>query len=153
MNEKIEYCQQCNKKIDLNALPIPNDVTVVNYYEIEDSKNNNIFLCCKACQESCVALFLGCVVCNNICESSDWYVAITYTDMGGFTEVKVICSEKCHKTVVEVGKTDLKHYFKCRHCQKQSETPIKRCSKCHVAYYCDAECQKADWKSHKLACK
>ena len=39
----------------------------------------------------------------------------------------------------------------CTHCKK-SESEMQRCSKCHNAYYCSLQCQKADWKEHKLEC-
>lgn len=32
------------------------------------------------------------------------------------------------------------------------EKPLKRCTKCRKVLYCDAECQKADWKAHKMVC-
>lgn len=38
---------------------------------------------------------------------------------------------------------------KCNHCGKESKL---RCGKCHSIYYCDQECQKKDWSSHKLKC-
>ncbi|KAJ5919621.1 hypothetical protein N7454_009456 [Penicillium verhagenii] len=43
---------------------------------------------------------------------------------------------------------------KCRKCGtiSSNETPLKRCSRCHSAYYCSQDCQKADWKTHKMAC-
>ncbi|KII90499.1 hypothetical protein PLICRDRAFT_52227 [Plicaturopsis crispa FD-325 SS-3] len=36
-----------------------------------------------------------------------------------------------------------------RDCGKHSD---KRCSKCRSVGYCSAECQKQDWKAHKLVC-
>lgn len=30
---------------------------------------------------------------------------------------------------------------------------LKRCSACGVTCYCSAECQKKDWKEHKLVCR
>ena len=30
--------------------------------------------------------------------------------------------------------------------------PLKACSKCEMAHYCNKDCQKADWKTHKKAC-
>lgn len=29
---------------------------------------------------------------------------------------------------------------------------LKKCSGCHKAHYCSAECQKVDWRNHKLIC-
>ncbi|KAH0023672.1 hypothetical protein KCU78_g5354, partial [Aureobasidium melanogenum] len=37
----------------------------------------------------------------------------------------------------------------CAVCSK----PGERCSSCENIYYCGAECQKADWKVHKLLCR
>lgn len=43
----------------------------------------------------------------------------------------------------------------CRSCSKES-TPggpqLKACSICKQAHYCNATCQKADWKHHKKVC-
>jgi hypothetical protein len=38
---------------------------------------------------------------------------------------------------------------KCAICGKDA---INRCSKCNQVSYCSRECQKTDWKSHKLEC-
>ena len=40
----------------------------------------------------------------------------------------------------------------CNWCGK-TPTEKKMCSGCNVAMYCSRDCQKADWKTHKLACK
>ncbi|KAL6709908.1 hypothetical protein ACN47E_000693 [Coniothyrium glycines] len=29
----------------------------------------------------------------------------------------------------------------------------RRCSRCKAAYYCDRNCQKTDWKSHRSVCE
>ena len=42
---------------------------------------------------------------------------------------------------------------RCARCGIQSSDTLKRCSKCKMAYYCTAECQREDWKKHKIACK
>ncbi len=41
----------------------------------------------------------------------------------------------------------------CNHCKKKSATGLRRCSACKKVYYCSLDCQKADWKRHKKACK
>ncbi|TDZ12796.1 hypothetical protein C8035_v000478 [Colletotrichum spinosum] len=44
----------------------------------------------------------------------------------------------------------------CFHCGKVcvdiGKTP-KKCGKCESAWYCNADCQKAQWKNHKSVCK
>ena len=40
----------------------------------------------------------------------------------------------------------------CRLCKKMSPDHL-RCSRCKQAYYCNQECQKQDWASHKSYCK
>jgi mitochondrial splicing suppressor protein 51 len=43
----------------------------------------------------------------------------------------------------------------CTSCQKPQSTfpePLKRCGKCQTARYCSRDCQKSDWKTHKLTC-
>lgn len=39
----------------------------------------------------------------------------------------------------------------CAHCKKTS--CVGRCAFCKAVYYCSAECQKADWLTHKNNCK
>jgi hypothetical protein len=40
----------------------------------------------------------------------------------------------------------------CHHCGKD-DVKMRACSGCEKAHYCDATCQKADWKKHKKECK
>jgi hypothetical protein len=43
----------------------------------------------------------------------------------------------------------------CANCNTLStpSAPLKDCSACHTASYCNSACQHADWKSHKALCK
>ena len=43
-----------------------------------------------------------------------------------------------------------KAIVKCRRCRK--ETKLMKCGKCGNVWYCGAQCQKEDWKRHKLFC-
>jgi hypothetical protein len=42
----------------------------------------------------------------------------------------------------------------CAHCQRRAALghDMARCSACKKTYYCNRECQKADWKRHKSSC-
>merc|ERR1712110_354064 len=35
---------------------------------------------------------------------------------------------------------------------KKSKEDLKKCSQCHLAFYCSPDCQKKDWKYHKGEC-
>ena len=47
---------------------------------------------------------------------------------------------------------DAKTCFHCGKGAKKKGAVLQRCSICKHASYCGAECQKADWKSHKKTC-
>lgn len=41
----------------------------------------------------------------------------------------------------------------CNYCHKcEDEEKLKRCSRCKKILYCSKECQKEDWKKHKIEC-
>ncbi|KAI0791857.1 hypothetical protein C8Q75DRAFT_57617 [Abortiporus biennis] len=43
----------------------------------------------------------------------------------------------------------------CMFCNDEAtaQQPLNRCSRCKLTRYCGAECQKTDWKRHKIFCK
>eukprot|EP01084_Bolivina_argentea_P166278 288716_1 len=62
-----------------------------------------------------------------------------------------------YKEKINIGKpkkykhaTNEQEQHKCGQCNKIGAT--KRCSRCKKLYYCDQECQRANWKLHKLNC-
>ena len=38
-------------------------------------------------------------------------------------------------------------------CEKCVKSAPKKCSSCKKVYYCSQECQKQDWKFHKISCQ
>lgn len=48
---------------------------------------------------------------------------------------------------------DLGGLYVCQQCNKHVYTSTyKACGRCSGVYYCSSECQKLDWKRHKLKC-
>ena len=45
---------------------------------------------------------------------------------------------------------ELKKILKCRRCRRESK--LMKCSVCEAVWYCGAQCQKEDWKRHKVFC-
>ena len=45
---------------------------------------------------------------------------------------------------------ELNKIVKCRRCRK--ETKLMKCAVCESVWYCGAQCQKEDWKRHKVFC-
>ena len=43
-----------------------------------------------------------------------------------------------------------KKIVRCRRCRKEAK--LMKCGRCGNVWYCGAECQKDDWKRHKLFC-
>ena len=41
--------------------------------------------------------------------------------------------------------------FACKECSKIGR--LFKCSRCKDVYYCSKECQKKDWKLHKIICE
>lgn len=52
------------------------------------------------------------------------------------------------------GKASVTKWEMCDGCRKEVETSseLKRCSRCRVAHYCGADCQKRAWAEHKKGC-
>lgn len=48
---------------------------------------------------------------------------------------------------------DSKHCYKCGKIPGKEEPVLNRCMQCRTAFYCSVECQKTDWKRHKLHCR
>ncbi|EIW85696.1 hypothetical protein CONPUDRAFT_80175, partial [Coniophora puteana RWD-64-598 SS2] len=50
--------------------------------------------------------------------------------------------------------SDLGHLVKgcvyCTKAQPPGQRTLRRCSRCKTAWYCSSECQKADWKIHRV---
>jgi len=63
------------------------------------------------------------------------------------TQVKKSDDEK---EIVQKKLENLEKKSKCTGCNKVG---LKKCKSCKAVYYCSIECQKKDWKNHKVNCK
>ncbi|EGO03813.1 hypothetical protein SERLA73DRAFT_119451 [Serpula lacrymans var. lacrymans S7.3] len=43
--------------------------------------------------------------------------------------------------------------YRCFVCRGKGKPKLKMCTVCKKVRYCSSECQKKDWKVHKLRCK
>ncbi|KAK4370441.1 hypothetical protein RND71_009916 [Anisodus tanguticus] len=62
-----------------------------------------------------------------------------------FSPGEVIICEEAYVSVPN------KSSAKCERCF--TSTNLKKCSACHVVYYCGNTCQKSEWKLHRVECK
>jgi len=75
-------------------------------------------------------------------------------------EMSVRCGDKnpgtnsvVNKFIVDKEKQKRKDERFCEYCQKRPDTKLLICAGCHISTYCNSECQRADWKKHKVICK
>ncbi|KAL8485506.1 hypothetical protein ACS0TY_027698 [Phlomoides rotata] len=65
-----------------------------------------------------------------------------------FSPGEVIISENPYVCVPNKNKESPQS--KCEWCF--SSTSLKKCSACHVVWYCSSKCQRSDWKLHSVEC-
>ncbi|XP_057795841.1 histone-lysine N-methyltransferase ASHR1 isoform X2 [Salvia miltiorrhiza] len=66
-----------------------------------------------------------------------------------FSPGEVILSENPYVSVPNKNKES--PLCKCEWCF--SSTNLKKCSACHVVWYCSSKCQRSDWKLHSEECR
>jgi len=73
-------------------------------------------------------------------------IRINFQDQQEEQEVAV------HVNVPDDNKANMQ--TKCCHLcgGKDSKSRLKKCARCRAVYYCNAQCQQADWKCHKVSC-
>lgn len=154
MDEEIDYihhCHICNKAVDFEQVPVP-DANGAVMFNFRSPQNKVVLLCSEQCRLAYKMPFCACVVCSEFCFEDCWYVHMKFVKLGGWTSIKAVCSERCRNVVLEKETTEIEVRFACWFCKKLSETKLKKCGKCHLALYCDQECQKKHWPIHKMAC-
>lgn len=165
--DDMEYnqcCHICSKKIDFSLVPVPDadDVIMLNYHAPrnmvqvalgEPIRNVVIILCSKRCKERYRMEVCDCVACGSLCIVDKWYVHTKFVKLGGWTSIKAVCSERCRQHVLDNETKEIELKYCCWYCKKLSSERIKKCGKCHLALYCNGECQRNHWKIHQLECK
>jgi hypothetical protein len=151
--DTIRPCIVCSKGIDFGQNVVNGDeVIMVNYVSFLTKENSVMVLCSKECSEKHVSDFVRCVVCAEVCSSKKWFLHVKFQNLGGWRSIRTCCSEKCRKEIIDNDTGDIEFRYSCWYCKKISEKQLKKCSKCHLAYYCDATCQKNHWLEHKKTC-
>lgn len=142
----IHTCNRCKKTI-------VNGVNAVTYMY---GQNKYILLCNPTCD------ILGaippypntCSFCDKELEQRDGILkqnGLSIMPKKDTYVTYMCCSATCVQKKRNVLKADIGVVYQCGGCGKLLDTP-KICSKCKSAYYCDVECQKKHWKSHRIAC-
>lgn len=75
-------------------------------------------------------------------------------------ETKRLCQKSIQIIYLEQGNKEITAIYeepfenKCKKCSQMetSAHKLSMCTRCHEAWYCNRECQTADWKEHKVTC-
>jgi hypothetical protein len=121
--------------------------------KFENEGGHAIIVCCKQPQNSIDSnevVFLGADSGGAENESFSFFTVnlndlIAQTWLNYQTRIQVLL----HNNNKEV-RISLSNVTSCNSCQ--GNAAIKRCSYCYNTFYCNQECQKKDWDSHKLNC-
>lgn len=74
--------------------------------------------------------------------------AVSYLDAVGVQFSKMMEMMEKGETFKDIT---AERVWECYRCGKGGE--LMRCARCKKVLYCSSECQKADWRGHKLECK
>lgn len=124
---------------------------VYHYYDLVDGKCTGR-KACKHCRFG-YSDRRGCVVCGKKCKNNKnyWYVKFGgEEDNFWFLTCSLECSTAGEDKMVESFEK-IQGKKRCRNCGVFAEKMLK-CGNCRKAYYCDVDCQKANWAEHKQVC-
>lgn len=77
----------------------------------------------------------------------DFLEELKNADVGNF-DPTTEDSKRMHKELLN----NMQSPTKCAHCSKISTKALSKCSACKAAGYCNRDCQRANWKTHKQIC-
>lgn len=144
------YIEECMGRISVPCILEAKDQAKVHAAaENNHYKGRNCTYSCEKCSRSDVPLS-KCQRCQDVyycgraCQKADWKLH------------KSSCS-KATKSQPETSESTANrdaledHSHSCVKCNR-SNVPMSRCTRCKNVFYCGRDCQKADWKVHKLNC-
>ena len=74
--------------------------------------------------------------------------------MGTFADILSARADTKRQRVIDASTVQGRPTCARAFCQRlgSDEKKFLRCSRCRLAFYCSPECQRADWKYHKMVC-
>ena len=102
-------------------------------------------------QSGGIELFTTSSIGKSVIEDND----ISFNSGPGIYEKEILAKRRGNKlqgNKEERNQSTAQSEAKICYCCKKPETNLKKCTKCYTAQYCGKQCQKKDWKSHKLVC-
>jgi hypothetical protein len=145
------YCQGCKNITHM-------------YHTIES--NEHVYSYCADCYGSgkprdlfaigCANSFvIGCLVCGKPAVPKCTVSFAQLTGADGAIIAKAACSIECSNNITAATRSSVSIEILCATCSivLGGDIPAKKCSRCKVAYYCGARCQKLHWPAHQQLCK
>ena len=90
----------------------------------------------------------------NLTKAREWYGADNHTLISYYRKrISCSCLDQKYKEVKSVKKMGRCLNLYCSHPDGRVErSKMFSCTRCGVANYCSVECQKADWRDHRVQC-
>lgn len=139
-------CSLCAE--DLN--PETDDFVIFNYKDIHGNDTTKLYS--RKCIKLEKNILPCCDVCGNIPKTPE-FSHILPSAIYKSVQTTVLCSSVCRNIYIKAMRKceDLQIMAICTTCGK-NQKKMDKCSRCRDVYYCSKECQKSDWKSHKITC-
>lgn len=110
--------------------------------------------CSEKCFDDCqefYALKMECLECATKMDNPKHTLAVQYPNNGNYIRYRAMCSAECKLKATSKASLMEDITKLCLVCHAPAP---KQCSKCHLAFYCSAECQSNHWFAiHKTECK
>jgi hypothetical protein len=122
---------ECQKQNERNTVITARSKPKNRTCQVEDCNDTGNFQC-----EGCNQIYY----CSRTCQKQDW------------KQHKPECQKTVNREAQKIRNEVDEQKPKCQHgcCEDRG---IYLCDGCNEVYYCGLECQKEDWKRHKVACK